>query len=69
LLRYPICGGMQDFNYLASNCFELTIELGCQKFPPGNELNLLWNENKKSLINFIWQVNRIKKFSILIFLF
>jgi carboxypeptidase E len=48
---------MQDFNYLASNCFELTLELGCRKFPPGKELNSLWNENQKSLIHFIWQVN------------
>jgi hypothetical protein len=47
---------MQDFNYLASNCFELTLELGCRKFPPGKELNLLWNDNQHSLINFISQV-------------
>jgi hypothetical protein len=47
---------MQDFNYLASNCFELTLELGCRKFPPGKELNSLWNDNQHSLLNFISQV-------------
>jgi len=47
---------MQDFNYLASNSFELTLELGCRKFPPGKDLPGLWNENKDALINFMWQV-------------
>jgi hypothetical protein len=47
---------MQDFNYLASNCFELTFELGCRKFPPGKELNSLWNDNQHALINFMLQV-------------
>jgi len=54
---YPVCGGMQDFNYLASNCFELTFELGCRKFPPGKELSRLWNDNKNALINFMLQTH------------
>ncbi|CAF1387591.1 unnamed protein product [Rotaria sordida] len=54
---YPVCGGMQDFNYLASNCFELTLELGCRKFPPGKDLPHFWNENKNALINFMWQTH------------
>ncbi|KAI3380172.1 hypothetical protein SNEBB_007232 [Seison nebaliae] len=50
---YPVCGGMQDFNYLTTNCFELTIEMGCEKFPAGNELLKFWHENRDSMIDFI----------------
>jgi hypothetical protein len=50
---------MQDFNYLSSNCFELTLELGCRKFPPGKNLPNLWKENKDALLNFMWQVKKI----------
>ena len=56
VLRYPVCGSMQDFNYLASNCFDVTLEVGCRNFPPGKELLSIWNDNKRSLIQFIWQV-------------
>lgn len=54
---YSLKGGMQDFNYLASNCFEITLELGCNKFPPASELKKFWEDNKDALYNFMWQTH------------
>lgn len=44
---------MQDFNYLHSNCFEVTVSLGCDKFPPEEELFLSWQDNQEAMIAFI----------------
>ena len=55
---YSVDGGMQDYNYLHSNCFEITIEQGCTKFPYDTELEDIWNQNRRSLIEFMKEVHR-----------
>lgn len=48
---------MSDFNYLHSNCFEITVELGCVKFPPEEALYTIWQHNKEPLLNFMEMVS------------
>ena len=48
---------MSDFNYLHSNCFEITVELGCVKFPPEEALYTIWQHNKEPLLNFVEMVS------------
>jgi carboxypeptidase E len=47
---------MQDYNYLATNCFEITLELGCDKFPEENDLDKYWVENKEALLEYMGHV-------------
>lgn len=54
---YSLKGGMQDFNYLATNAFEITLELGCQKYTPGKDLENEWIRNKDALLAFIWKAH------------
>lgn len=50
---YSVTGGMQDYNYVNSNCFELTLEVSCCKFPDESTLQGFWEDNKKSLLEFL----------------
>lgn len=53
---------MNDFSYMHTNCFEVTVELSCDKFPHASELPIEWENNKESLLVYMEQVgmNRIR---------
>uniref|UniRef100_A0AAY4AQQ0 Adipocyte enhancer-binding protein 1 n=1 Tax=Denticeps clupeoides TaxID=299321 RepID=A0AAY4AQQ0_9TELE len=54
----PVVGSMNDFSYLHTNCFEISIFLGCDKFPHESELPQEWENNREALLAFIEQVHR-----------
>ena len=57
---YPLHGGMQDFNYIFTNDFEVTMELSCCKYPSRYYLNKEWERNKESLLEYMKQVILIR---------
>ena len=54
---YIIRGGMQDFNYMFSNDFEITLEISRRKNPRKEQLPEFWDKNKKSLVQFLKNVH------------
>ena len=50
---YDVPGGMQDFNYIHSNDFEITLELTCCKYPKANTLVSEWRNNKEALLKYM----------------
>ncbi|XP_053832574.1 probable carboxypeptidase X1 [Vidua macroura] len=55
---HTVAGSMNDFSYLHTNCFEITVELSCDKFPHASELPDEWENNRESLLLFMEQVHR-----------
>lgn len=49
---FTVLGGMQDWNYIAADCFEITLELSEEKNPPPSTLPQLWNDNLQALLNY-----------------
>lgn len=54
-------GGMQDYNYFETGCFDVTMELGNCKYPLRDEIAEFWEENEKSLLQYLMQVHRGKQ--------
>ncbi|NWH77120.1 CPXM1 carboxypeptidase, partial [Piaya cayana] len=53
---HTVAGSMNDFSYLHTNCFEITVELSCDKFPHASELPAEWENNRESLLLYMEQV-------------
>ncbi|XP_072410141.1 inactive carboxypeptidase-like protein X2 [Chiloscyllium punctatum] len=51
-------GTMNDFTYLHTNCFQLSIYVGCDKFPHESQLAKEWENNQEALLFFMEQVHR-----------
>ncbi|KAE9554179.1 hypothetical protein FO519_002600 [Halicephalobus sp. NKZ332] len=54
---YEVSGGMQDWMYLMANCFEITVETNCDKFPLRTKLPNYWKEHEIPLIYYITLVH------------
>ncbi|XP_010766664.1 probable carboxypeptidase X1 [Notothenia coriiceps] len=55
---HTVPGSMNDFSYMHTNCFEVTVELSCDKYPHVSELPIEWENNKESLLVYMEQIHR-----------
>lgn len=55
---YEVNGGMQDWSYYWYNDLQVTIEVSNVKWPRYSEVARYWEENKKSLVNFLEKVHQ-----------
>jgi len=53
---YVLYGGMQDWNYLHTDDFEITVEVSRVKMPDGALLDGYWEKNRLSLIKFMQKI-------------
>ncbi|KNC87793.1 hypothetical protein SARC_00051 [Sphaeroforma arctica JP610] len=54
---YSLYGSMQDWNYLNSDCFEITVEVSCCRNPPPTEIEMHWGMHGNALVKYIQAVH------------
>lgn len=54
---YPIFGSMQDFLYINTNAFDITLEISCCKYPDASQIQYYWTQNKIPLVDFILNIH------------
>lgn len=55
---YYLAGGMQDYNYVWNGAMELTLEVGCCKYPKGEALPEYWEDNKQAMLKYLGEAHR-----------
>ena len=55
---YALSGGMQDWNYVWEENFEVTLEQHQTKFPNSNQLNSLWNQHREPMIAYVEEIHK-----------
>jgi hypothetical protein len=48
-------GSMQDYNYVMKGSYAITLEIGCWKHPPPQNLPQIWEDNRNSMLQFLLQ--------------
>jgi hypothetical protein len=49
---------MQDWNYLKTGDFEITIELSMDKWPSASALPGYWDQNREAMVAYLQQVHK-----------
>ena len=54
---YAVFGGLQDWSYLWTKAFDITLEQNEVKWPNQNQLPGLWDENREAMISYIERIH------------
>jgi len=54
---YAISGGMQDWNYVWENSFDITLEQNEVKWPSSSQLAGLWEDHREPMLNYLEEIH------------